>query len=121
MPSTTVPTEVGSMAEPRYPVHDAMQGIFSFGASGFQVNHISRESGKRLRKLLFPELLKNEKARKLARDDASIIETPWVKAQLQHYGVDFKPDIDPFKAKALLLTSIAYGLVSGLTLVELLR
>lgn len=38
-----------------------------------------------------------------------IIDRPWIKAQLQHYGIDFSPDIDPFKAKALLLTSVAHG------------
>ncbi len=109
------------MTEPRYPAYDATQGPFSFGSSGFLIDNTSRESGKSLRRLLFPELLKNEKARQLARDDATIIDKPWIKAQLRHYGIDFSPDIDPFKAKALLLTSVAYGLVSTSTMLGLSR
>ncbi len=109
------------MTKPRYPVCDATQGPFSFGSSGFSIDHTFRESGKRLRRLLFSELLKTEKARKSARDDATVIDRRWIKAQLRHYGVDFSPDIDPFKAKALLLTSVAYGLVSISTLVRLSR
>lgn len=114
MSSNIVLTEEGKMMEPRYPAEDATQGPFSFGSSGFQIDYTSRESGPRLRRLLFPELLRNKKARKLAQDDASMIDRPWFKAQLQHYGIDFSPNIDPFKAKALLLTSVAHGLVSFL-------
>lgn len=98
------------MIEPRYPAEDATQGPFSFGSSGFQIDYTSGESGPRLRRLLFPELLRNKKARKLAQDDASMIDRPWIKAQLQHCGIDFSPNIDPFKAKASLLTSVAHGL-----------
>ena len=104
------------MTEPRYPRDDAKQGPFSFGSSGFHINYTCRESVTSLKKLCFPELLKSEKARKSAQHDASINDEPWIKAQLQHYGIDFKPDIDPFKAKALLLTSVAHGLVSKHTL-----
>ena len=106
------------MAEPRYPAEDATQGPFSFGSSGFCINEIHRESGKSLKRILFPELLNSEKARKSAQDDASMIDRPWIKAQLQYYGIDFSPNIDPFKAKALLLTSIAHGLVSESMLVS---
>lgn len=120
MPSNTVPTEEGPMTEPRYPTEDATQGPFSFGSSGFLITgtFIFRESGKRLKRLLFPESLKTEKARKSAQDDACRIDGPWIKAQLQHYGIDFSPDIDSLKMKALLLTSVAYGLVSKSTLVS---
>ncbi|KAF6220216.1 hypothetical protein HO133_003348 [Letharia lupina] len=106
----TVPTDEGSMTEPSYPIEDATQGPFSFGSSGFHINYTCRESVTRLKKLCFPELLKSEKARKSAQNDASMIDRPWIRAQLQHYGIDFSPDIDPFKAKALLLTSVAQGL-----------
>ena len=112
MPSTTVLTEEGPITEPRYPRDDATQGPFSFEASGFAINRTHRETVTRLEKLLFPESLKSERARKQARDDASMIDKPWIKAQLQHYGIDFSPDVDPFKAKTLLLTSVAHGLVS---------
>ena len=105
------------MTKPRYPNEDATQGPFSFGASGFRINDTFRESGKCLKRLLFPESLKSEKARKSARNDASMIDRPWIKAQLQHYGIEFSPNIDPLKAKALLLTSVAHGLVSRSTLV----
>ena len=109
------------MAEPRYPTEDATQGPFSFGDSGFLVNNIFRESGKRLKRLLFPELLKREKARTSAEIDTSIIDRSWTKAQLQHYGIHFSPELDPFKAKALLLTSVAHGLVSKSTSVSSFR
>ena len=109
------------MTEPRYPTGDATQGPFSFGASGFRVGHTCRESGTRLRGFLFPELLKSEKARNSAQVAASIIDRTWTKAQLQHYGINFNPELDPFKAKALLLTSVAHGLVSKSTSVSLLR
>ncbi len=112
MESTTVLTEEGPITKPRYPTDDATQGPFSFGASGFLINGTHRETLTRLKKLLFPESLMSERARKQARDDASMIDKSWIKAQLQHYGIDFSPDIDPFKAKALLLTSVAHGLVS---------
>ena len=110
MSSNIVLNKEGPMTEPEYP--DATQGPFSFDSSGFYIRDASRESGPRLRRLLFPESLKNKKAKKSAQDDASIIDRPWIKAQLQYYGIHFSPDIDPFKAKALLLTSVAHGLVS---------
>lgn len=100
------------MTEPEYPRSDATQGPFSFGSSGFCVDGNFRESGTRLRRLLFPELLKSEKARNSAQVAADIVDKSWTKAQLQHYGINFSPDLDPFKAKALLLTSVAHGLVS---------
>ena len=114
----TLPTNEGSMSKPDSPTEDATQTPFSFGPSGFRINYVCRESVTRLRKLCFPEELKSEKARKSARHDGSIMDRPWIKAQLQHYGIDFSPNIDPFKAKALLLTSIAHGLVSKSTLVR---
>ena len=100
------------MTEPSYPARDATQGAFSFGASGFHINETFRERGQNLRRLLFPESLKSKKARMSALNDASVISIPWIKAQLQYYGIDFSADTDPFKAKALLLTSVAHGLVS---------
>ena len=103
------------MTEPSYPVWDATQGPFSFGSSGFSVDGTFRESRTRLKRLLFPELLKSEKARNSAQVAASIVDRPWAKAQLQHYGINFSPELDPFKAKALLLTSVAHGLVSTST------
>lgn len=121
MPSTLGPVEEGSMTEPRYPTEDATQGPFSFGASGFLVNDTFRESGKRLKRLLFPELLKREKARTPAQVDTSTIGRSWTRAQLHHYGINFSPELDPFKAKALLLTSVAYGLVSKSTSVSSFR
>ena len=56
------------MTEPRYPTKDATQGAFSFGSSGFRISGTFnfRESGKRLKRLLFPESLKSENARKSA-------------------------------------------------------
>ena len=116
MPSTAVLAMDGPMSEPRYPTEEATQGPFSFGSSGFCIGYTCRESGTSLRKKLFPELLKSEKARKLAQDDACMIDSSWVQAQLQHYGIQFSPTLGPFKAKALLLTSVAHGLVSQLFL-----
>ena len=103
------------MTEPEYPLWDATQGPFSFDSSGLCVDGMFRESGKRLKRLLFPELLKSEKARNSARVAIHIIDRSWTKAQLQHYGINFSPELDPFKAKALLLTSVAHGLVSKST------
>ena len=100
------------VTEPRYPTNGSKQGPFSFDSSGFTVSHIARESGKSLRKILFPELLATKTARELAEKDASIITASWAKAQLHHYGIEFKSDLDPYKVKALLLTSVAHGLVS---------
>ena len=56
------------MTEPRYPIKDATQGAFSFGSSGFRITGTSnfRESEKRLKRVLFLESLKSEKARKSA-------------------------------------------------------
>lgn len=118
MSSTKRAINEGSIPEPRYPAEDATQGLFSFGASGFLVNNNFRESGKSLKRLLFPELLKSDKARTSARDDASTIDNSWTKAQLQHYGISFNPELDSFKAKALLLTCVAHGLVSTSTSVS---
>ena len=103
------------MTEPTYPTLDATQAPFSFGSSGFCVDGTSRESGTRLKRLLFPELLKRDPARNSAQVAASMIDRSWTKAQLQHYGINFSPELDPFKAKALLLTSVAHGLVSNST------
>lgn len=111
MPSTTAPTEEGSGTEPKYPARDVTQGPFSFGSSGFYINYICRQGGTRLRRLLFSESLDNEEARQAAQHTVSIIDKSWIKAQLQHYGIHFSPDLDPFKTKALLLTSVAHGLV----------
>ena len=117
MPSTAVLAVDGPMSEPRYPTgEDATHGPFSFGSSGFCVNYTRRESGAYLRKKLFPEFLKSEKARKSVQDDGFNIDRSWVQAQLQHYGIYFSPTLGPFKAKALLLTSVAHGLVSHLFL-----
>ena len=111
LPSTTAPAKEGSITEPTYPAWDATQAPFSFGSSGFCVDGIWRESGS-LKRLLFPELLRSEKARESAQLAASIVDRSWTMAQLQHYGINFSPELDPFKAKALLLTSVAHGLVS---------
>ena len=113
MPSTSNPTDEGVMREPEYPAGDRMRGPFSFGSSGFHIDYIFRESGPSLRRMLFSEFLKNKETRKLAERDASrLIDPSWIKAQLQYYAIEFSPDIDPFKAKALLVTSVAHGLVS---------
>ena len=82
------------MTEPRYPTEDATQGPFSFGPSEFLINDTFRQSGTGLKKLLFPETLKSEKARISAQDCASVIDIPWIKAQLQRYAIGFSPDID---------------------------
>ena len=100
------------MTKPRYPRWGATQGPFSFGPRGFRVDHKCCESAAHLKRLLFPELLKSDKARISARAAASRIDRAWTKAQLRHYGINFSPELDPFKAKALLLTSVAHGLVS---------
>ena len=100
------------MAGPKYPAEDAVRGDFSFGSSGFLVNGIFRESGKALRCVLFPELMKSRKAMGSIRIGDSTITQSWTKAQLKHYGIHHDPDIDPFKAKALLLTSVANEQVS---------
>ena len=121
MPSTAVLAMDGPMSKPRYPTEDATQGPFSFGSSGFCIGYTRRASGASLRKMLFPELLKREEARKLAQDDACMIDKSWVQAQLQHYGIHFSPTLDAFKAKALLLTSVAHGLVSELFLAIVAR
>ena len=109
------------MTEPEYPVGDITQGPFSFGSSGFCVDGTCRESETRLKRLLFPELLRSGKARDSAQVAATIIDRSWTKAQLQHYGIDFSPELDPFKAKALLLTSVAHGLVGKSTSSSLIR
>ena len=109
------------MTEPKYPAWDVTQGAFSFGSSGFRVDDTCRESEARLKRLLFPELLRSEKARNSAQVAASIVDRSWTKAQLQHYVIDFSPELDHFKAKALLLTSVAHGLVSKSTSSSLIR
>ena len=105
--------EEDTRVELKYPTQDATYGNFSFGSSGFHINSLHRESGRSLRRILFPEFLKSKKARDIAKRNASSsVNLHWIKAQLQFYGIDFTVNIDPFKAKALLLTSIAHGLVS---------
>ena len=128
MVSATVPVGEDPLIEPKYPEEDATQGPFGFGSplgfehSGFYAGYYyHRETGAHLKKILFPELVKNEKARNQAQRDAWVISGPWVKAQLQFYGIHFDPDLDFFKAKALLLTSVAYGLVSDSIFVHYLE
>lgn len=109
------------MTKPEYPASDVTQGPFSFGSSGFRVDATCRESETRLKRLLFPEVLRSEKVKNLAQVAAGIVDRSWTKAQLQHYGIDFSPELDHFKAKALLLTSVAHGLVSKSTSSSLIR
>jgi len=101
-----------AMAGPEYPTGDAVRGDFSFGSNGFLVTGIYRESGNSLRRLLFPELLKRKIVVGSNQVGVGIITPSWTKVQLKHYGIDHSPDIEPFKAKALLLTSVANGQVS---------
>ena len=74
MPSTTVLAKEVSMTEPEYPVWDATQDPFSFGPSGFCVDGTFRESGTCLKRLLFPELLKSEKAKNSTQVAARIVD-----------------------------------------------
>lgn len=97
-----------SITKPEYPTKDAQQGPFSYGASRFHINYIFREDGDSLRRLLFPELFEGKHG---THEYNPVVDTPWVEAQLQYYGIHFNSGIDGFKAKALLLTSVAYGLV----------
>lgn len=108
-----------ALAGPEYPTEDAVRGDFSFGSNGFLVNGISRDSGKALRRLLFPELMTSKKGVETRLVGVGIITTEWTKAQLKHYGIHHDPDIDSFKAKALLLTSVANGQVSTFLLIRI--
>lgn len=82
MPPTTDLATEGSMAKPKYPAGDVTHGPFSFGSSGFCVDGTCRESETRLKRLLFPELLRSGKARNTAQVAATIVDRSWTKAQL---------------------------------------
>ncbi|KAL8763133.1 MAG: hypothetical protein Q9194_007416, partial [Teloschistes cf. exilis] len=110
MPSTKFKAEKPSSDGPRYPTEDIKQGPFSFGPCGFLFNQIPRESAKSLKRLLYPEMYTESSTTKLTQDDDTVIDASWIEAQLQHYGIQYHPDIGPFKAKALLLTSLSHGL-----------
>ncbi|KAL8821357.1 MAG: hypothetical protein Q9191_007325 [Dirinaria sp. TL-2023a] len=61
------------------------------------------------------ETLKNKRARKQAERNAGrLITTPWIRTQLRFYGIKFNPRINPFKAKVLLLRSVADGLCDSI-------
>lgn len=111
MASTKFKAEKPASDGPRYPTEDIIQGPFSFGPCGFLVNQIPRESAKSLKRLLYPEMFTESRTTKLIQDDDTVIDASWIEAQLQHYGIQCRPDIGPFKAKALLLTSLSHGLV----------
>ena len=98
--------------EPVFPAGGSRHGCFSFNFNGFNVFQITRESGKTLRALLFPELLVSKQEKESAEQKAAIITRTWVAAQLSHYGLEYPPDGDPFRAKAELLSAVAAGLVS---------
>lgn len=105
------------MTEPSYPNEHISQGVFSFDSTGFHVNYFHRETAKSLRRILFPEVTVSENALKSAWAKAARrISTDWIIAQLQHYAIEFNPEIDAYKAKALLVTSVAHGLVSNVFL-----
>ncbi|KAL8905987.1 MAG: hypothetical protein Q9171_006451 [Xanthocarpia ochracea] len=98
-------------SEPEYPNKDVTHGVFSFGSSGFHIDSFERATSKSLRKLLFPELLPTEQARRSACIEAAeAVCEEWVIAQLQHYGIGFHPEIGGCKAKALLVTNVAHGM-----------
>jgi len=117
MASAKLASERRAMTGPNYPTEDAIREDFSFGSNGFLVNGISRERGQSLRRLLFPELMTSKKAIESTRMKGNIytpswITPSWTKAQLKHYGICHDPDVEPFRAKALLLMSVANGQVS---------
>lgn len=105
------------MTAPVYPKEDITQGIFSFDSMGFCVNDFRRETAKSLRRVLFPEFTVSEKALNSACVEAArTMSKDWIIAQLQHYAIEVNPEIDRYKAKALLVTSVAHGLVSNVFL-----
>ncbi|KAL9575921.1 MAG: hypothetical protein Q9212_007560, partial [Teloschistes hypoglaucus] len=110
MPFTKIKAEKPASDGPRYPTEDIKQGPFSFGPCGFLFNQIPRESAKSLKRLLYPEMFTESSTTKLIQDDDTVIDACWIEAQLEHYGIQCRPDIGPYKAKALLLTSLSHGL-----------
>lgn len=105
------------MTEPKYPTEDITQGVFSFNSMGFLVDDFRRETAKSLRRVLFPEFTVRERALNSACVEAArTISKDWIVAQLQHYAIEVNPEIDGYKAKALLVTSVAHGLVSNVFL-----
>ena len=100
------------MQKPDWPNRDETEGPFSYGSCNFNVDTYYRENEKELKRLLFPETLQSDTAMQTAYRDADLATTTWIKAQLLHYGISFDPEIDTYKAKALLITSVAHGLVS---------
>ncbi|KAL8727671.1 MAG: hypothetical protein Q9166_005907 [cf. Caloplaca sp. 2 TL-2023] len=115
MPPHAEPKAERVLTKPSYPSLGVTQGIFAFGSSGFHINFMTREKPKYLKKMLFPEMIGDRNARKSAYDDAAnLIDESWVKAQLQHYGIEFNPDINAYKAKALLMTCVAHSLCDAI-------
>ncbi|KAL8650572.1 MAG: hypothetical protein Q9226_005091 [Calogaya cf. arnoldii] len=96
------------MREPSYPDEDITQGVFLFDSLGFYANYFQRETTKSVRKILFPEFTLSENALKRAK--VEVFCKDWIIAQLQHYAIEVNPEIDEYKAKALLATSVAHGL-----------
>ncbi|KAL8871082.1 MAG: hypothetical protein Q9174_003013 [Haloplaca sp. 1 TL-2023] len=88
------------------------EGFFEYSHDEFTVfMNYPRESHRELERLLFPEFIKCSERRLVAQTDArDILNRDWVEAQLRHYDILFPPDLDSFKMKALLVTSVAHGL-----------
>jgi len=93
MPSSTATTTEGEITEPNYPSNGARQDHFHYGSGGFCVNDHRRETATFLRRRLFPELMQRKRDVPMNQDDTSVDFEDWVDAQLQHYGIDFSPDM----------------------------
>jgi len=93
MPSSTATMTEGEMTEPEYPRNGAWQDPFHYGSGGFCVNDHRRETATSLRRRLFPDLMKRKRDVPMNQDDTSVDFEDWVEAQLEHYGIDFSPDM----------------------------
>lgn len=92
------------LIEPQWPPLVSLEDGFSYSANGFRRKTVERKSIESLHTLLFPEGQGRIEAREAAFQIWETVTPFWIEAQLQHYGIEFRPDLGARKMKALLLT-----------------
>ena len=92
-------------------------GLFTYGQNGFRYEGIRRESPDRLRRLLFPEEIKNKREQLRAVHEAKELNVngrAWAPVQCLFHGVDLKRvkrfrDIQRFSKDAVKAGQVDYA------------
>lgn len=85
---------------------------FAYGTEGFVAYKENREKPEELQELFFPEKLKYVREKKAAAERRKEkVRAPWIRAQLKHYGVNFKASDNATVLEGVLKKAIGEGKV----------